>query len=135
MVGNYCGQGRTAVYTDLVTPQAQDYNNAYRALSTVIDEMRGVYRNIGEDQQYVGTFPYEPLHDMRRAMEQLGNGKPTADRRREAREKIDQAWDAMRYDFLSEFETPEPLRPISKRDSKRIQRPGSKPRRRWWRRG
>jgi hypothetical protein len=117
-------------YANLPKPTLESYAKAYRAIASAIDEMRGVYRNIGEDKEYVGYFPYEPLHDMRKALEELGHENITAETRQHAWDAIQQAWLAMRYNFLSEFETPEPTHPILTRGSQRTQKRGISPNRR-----
>lgn len=41
-----------------------NYYEAWSALSNVIDEVRGVFRNVGETDRQVGQRPFEPLMDM-----------------------------------------------------------------------
>ena len=96
------------------------YGRAYRALSLAIDEMRGVYKNVGEDDNNVGRFPYEPLHDMRKALEELGWGDEKCNEAALAKAEaaIDQAWNSLRLKFLAEFDPPEPTDPITEHFSK-----------------
>ena len=42
-----------------------------RRISSTIDNMRIVYRNVGETDSLIGLYPYAPLHDMRRALQTL----------------------------------------------------------------
>jgi hypothetical protein len=116
-------------YTNLTTPQPDDYTKAYRMIGSAIDKMRGVYRNVGEDEKHLGYFPYEPLHDMRKELEKLGLAN-TEEGRARARHAINRAWKAMRYKFLVEFETPEPTRPIVVRNYRSVQKRGISPHRR-----
>ena len=106
--------------------QAQ-YRSTYRALARAIDEMRGVYRNVGESSKVVGRYPYEPLHDMRRALERVGHGTYDEQASAEAIELIDQAWNALRAEFLAEFIPPEPTAPILEPWSHDPRRPRLRP--------
>ena len=92
------------------------YEQVYASLSHVIDEMRGVYRNVGETDTDLGLYPFEPLHDMRRSLELLGQD-PTVAQARETQTQVNQAWESLRFSFLKEFEAPEPTNPILGRDS------------------
>jgi hypothetical protein len=116
-------------YANLPEPQMGDYAKAYRAIAAAIDEMRGVYQNVGEDRHYVGYFPYEPLHDMRKALKELGHENVTDSARKRTWDAIQQAWLSMRFSFLNEFDTPEPTNPILVAGTWRNQEPGSSPRR------
>jgi len=66
-----------------------------------------------EPDEIIGLYPFEPLHDMRKALMGLGPANPDPAARRSARQAIDQAWDALRPNFLDEFDPPEPSRPIT----------------------
>ena len=100
-------------YTHVTTPDRDQYGGAHRSISRAIDEMRGVYRNIGESETERGKYPYAPLHDMRLALKALGHDEPDAETRRLARHRILRAWNALRYKFRLEFEPVEPTRPIT----------------------
>lgn len=93
----------------------EKYTHVYGAISIAIDEMRGVYRNVGETPERLGLYPYEPLHDMLRALTQLGYGEPTDGQRANCRARVVRAWNALRYDFRREFRPPEPSNPITER--------------------
>jgi len=92
----------------------EKYGIAYSAISEAIDEMRGVYRNVGETPERLGLYPFEPLHDMLRALTQLGYGEPSDGQRANCRARVVRAWNALRYDFRREFRPPEPSHPITK---------------------
>jgi hypothetical protein len=111
-------------YTDMPTRPDDAYRDAYREISRAIDEMRTVYRNVGEDANHRGWFPYEPLHDMRKIFEAL-RGDPNDDAVQQAKREIDVAWEALRWPFLSELGMPEPSEPIVQRNvqSQRIRGP------------
>jgi len=89
------------------------YARAFNEVSRAIDEVRSVYRNVGESDERVGVYPYEPLQDMLRALTQLGFGAPTDGQRANCRARVVRAWNALRYEFRREFEPPEPSHPIT----------------------
>jgi hypothetical protein len=93
----------------------EKYARAFGAISEAIDEMRGVYRNVGESPDRLGLYPYEPLHDMLRALNELGFSEPTGQARADCRARVIRAWNALRYDFRREFRPPEPTHPITER--------------------
>jgi hypothetical protein len=93
------------------------YEQVYASLSHAIDEMRGVYRNVGETDSDLGLYPFEPLHDMRRSLELLGRD-PTVAQARETQTQVNQAWESLRFSFLKEFEAPEPTNPILGQNSR-----------------
>lgn len=107
-------EAKVAMLAYAATPSKTDdaYRAAYHQISRAIDEMRTVYRNVGENDRYIGWYPYEPLNDMRKAFEKLrGNAhEPAAER---ARERIEASWAALRWRFLEEFGAPEPTHPIT----------------------
>ena len=99
-------------FTHDPTPTKQEFSDAIMELSLAIDQMRGVYRNVGESDAAIGRFPFEPLHDMRRTMEDLKWKDPSASRREKARAEIETAWNALRWKFLHEVSAPFPEEPI-----------------------
>jgi hypothetical protein len=111
------------------TPARTDdaYRSAYHQISRAIDEMRTVYRNVGENESYVGWYPYEPLNDMRKAFEELR--RDSSDRAAErARDKIEASWAALRWRFLEEFGAPEPTHPITQIGERPERARGPRPR-------
>jgi hypothetical protein len=88
-------------YTHDQMPDQPKYWRAHQSLSVAIDMMRAVYRNFYEDNSKIGVYPFEPLHDMRRALEHLGFANVTPNSQ-EAREKIIDAWNAFRWAFLKD---------------------------------
>lgn len=100
----------------------EKFSRAYGAISEAIDEMRGVYRNVGETPKRLGFYPYEPLHDMVRALDELGFSEPSEDERAVCRARVLRAWNALRYDFRREFRPPEPSNPIIEKYSADLRR-------------
>lgn len=106
------------------------YHAAYQQISSAIDEMRTVYRNVGENDRYIGWYPYEPLNDMRKALEGL---RRNSDERaaEHARELIEASWAALRWRFLQEVGAPEPTHPITTIGERPSRLSGPRPRKRW----
>lgn len=121
---------KTAVlaYCEKPYPSQDDYLAAYFKLSETIDNMRVVYRNVGETGDRIGYYPYEPLHDMRRALQTLdprGNQKVTDSQKRMAVRAINQLFQALRERFLDELDLEEPDAPIVSVAARRLKLPGA----------
>lgn len=115
------------VYCEREQPVAADFTEAYREISQAIDHMRIVYRNVGETVELAGYYPYEPLHDMRRAMEEIDPRRGrhvTLSDRRQARQKIVVSFDVMREHFLDEFDVESPSDPIVGAGAQRLKKDG-----------
>jgi len=93
-------------YTHDPAPDQQKFGKAHRSLSMAIDMMRAVYRNVHERTSSIGLYPFEPLHDMRKALDGLGFQNITPAAQKNARQSILQAWNAFRWSFLQEFSAP-----------------------------
>jgi len=106
----YCEQPDTSI---------EDFVEARRRISQTIDYMRIVYRNILESDQYIGFYPYEPLHDIRRALNNIDprkrNDIPFEDKQAVKQTIID-AFLALRENFLEEFDLQEPTNPVAGRN-------------------
>ncbi len=107
-------EAKTALlrYTWDPVPTWEKYQDAYDSLSRAIDEVRSLYRNHGESKDYIGYYPYEPMHDMRKALKDLGFETVDWERQQATRDKIEQAWYALRPTFLAELGAPMPSNPI-----------------------
>lgn len=102
-------------FTQLERPTMEQYLAAFFKLSETIDNMRSVYRNVGETRELIGLYPYAPLHDMRRALQTLDprdNPDADADARTLVRDAILQAFYALRETFLEELDLEEPDHPL-----------------------
>ncbi len=92
-------------------PTADDYIAAFCRISETLDNMRIVYRNVGETDTLIGLYPYAPLHDMRRALQTLDprkNANIPVEQRKLARDAILQSFYAIRENFLEEMDLEEP---------------------------
>ena len=108
---------KSAVFslTQIDRPTLDQYLAAFCRLSETIDNMRSVYRNVGETDDLIGLYPYAPLHDMRRALQTLDPRKlpvPDADARNLARDAILPSFYALRETFLEELDLEAPDRPL-----------------------
>jgi hypothetical protein len=123
-------EAKVAMLAYAATPTKTDdaYREAYRQISRAIDEMRTVYRNVGESDRYIGWYPYEPLNDMRKAFEDLraDAGDGATER---ASERIEASWSALRWNFLAEFGAPEPTDPMTEIGERPPRLEGPAPRR------
>jgi hypothetical protein len=111
-----------------------DYLHAYGRISATLDNMRIVYRNVGETDTLVGLYPYSPLHDMRRALQSLDprrNGPIDPAQRAVACRAIQQSFAALRETFLEELDLEEPTHGLLVSGARRTKRPGSTRRARW----
>jgi hypothetical protein len=108
-------------------PTHDEYVATYTRLSETIDNMRIVYRNVGETEQLIGLYPYAPLHDMRRVLQVLDPrdaGAATADRKL-VRDTMLRSFYALREHFLDELDLEEPDRPILAFSARRLQTDGA----------
>lgn len=106
----------------------EDYHDAYACISEAIDNMRVVYRNVGETDRLIGLYPYAPLHDMRRALSTLDpakGGKVSAEHRALVRDAIVQAFYALRENFMDELDLEQPSQPLVAAVGRRLKTPGS----------
>lgn len=116
-------------YCHLKNPAFEDYLQASRQLSEAIDNMRIVYRNVGETNELIGLYPYAPLHYMRHVMDALDPrvASPTVEDKYKARGEIWSAFNAIREHFLDEFDIEPPTRPVLIHGMKRKKRDGAAP--------
>jgi len=121
---------KTALITfcDKAFPTTEDYLQAYARLSESLDNMRIVYRNVGETDKLIGLYPYAPLHDMRRALMTLdprdGNKIPS-EQRALVRDSIQQSFSALREKFLDELDLEEPTVPQTAAVGRRLKSSGA----------
>ena len=109
-------------------PTADDYIAAFCQMSETIDNMRIVYRNVGETDGLVGLYPYTPLHDMRRVLMTLDprkNKDVSPEYRRLARDAILQSFYALRETFLEELDLEEPDHPLLISGARRLKASGA----------
>jgi hypothetical protein len=100
-------------YTYDEQPRHDEYDEVCILLGEAIDDVRSVYTNVKSHQADHGFYPYEPIKQILYTIRALGCGASDEQRRSEAREKIEDYWESMREDFLSEFDRSAPAKPVS----------------------
>ncbi len=102
-------------YTHLTPPTRSDFVQTQTALSSAIDELRGVFKNVPQRGGAVGLYPYEDLKDIVKAISWLGyeTNFRTA-QAVETRRCITRAWQNMHHAMLGEFDRDVPINPVSK---------------------
>jgi hypothetical protein len=101
-------------YTHLASPTQAEFSSALVKVSVAIDEIRGVFRNLGESESKIGLYPYEPIKDIYVLLTSLGYGPAFQSASAEAtREKMFALWKDARIELLKEFDREEPTFPHS----------------------
>ncbi|MEO1266418.1 MAG: hypothetical protein AAFV26_12010, partial [Pseudomonadota bacterium] len=109
-------------------PSTDDYLRAYCRISETLDNMRIVYRNVGETRNLIGLYPFAPLHDMRRALATLdprASTKVSPEQRELVRDAILQGFYALREKFLDELDLEEPSTPLTASVARRLKQSGA----------
>jgi hypothetical protein len=108
-------------YTHCEQASQEKFAEVYTLLSIAIDELRMVYKNIGEritgSRKEGGLYPFEPLKGIREEINKLGFdtsfAQHTAEDRKQARDRIERHWHSLVAGFLPEFDRPVPTKPVS----------------------
>lgn len=118
---SYCQKGAN---------KPEDYIDLYSALCVVIDDMRVLYRNVGESKEYIGYYPYETLHDFRKHLEAIDprNGSVKAPDLAKVASHVISSFQAFRDVFLIELNPIAPDYPIIARNLGRLRKKGVDPR-------
>ena len=102
---------RAVQYTHLEQPDPNEFSELMRELSTVIDSLRGVFKNVPGPG--VGLYPYEPIKDILTTVGWVHEGKSPHERYL-ARQCIINEWYGMHSALLKEFDRSVPVEPVSK---------------------
>lgn len=101
-------------YTHTECPSQAEYLSILVKLSSAIDEVRGLFCNIGETDNKIGLYPFEPLKDIYGLIEKLYYGDKFSSKEAiEARKKVFALWKDVRQELLKEFDREEPTFPHS----------------------
>lgn len=101
-------------YTHQEAPTQNQYGEVLTNMSTVIDEIRGAFKNIGERPGKRGLYPFEEIKLIRKIVSDLGFGDQyDVAVAEESRKKIVKHWKRVQEPFLSEFDREEPTYPSS----------------------
>ena len=104
----------TTQYTHLTNPTEDQYRLTLAKLSIAIDEVRGVFCNIGETDAATGFYPFEPLKDIHGLVVKMGYADGfCAQDAALFRSKIFALWKDARKEILKEFDREEPTFPHS----------------------
>lgn len=95
-------------YTQLSNPEKEEYEKTLILLSKSIDEVRGVYKNIDENESSIGHYPFESLKSIYSIISELGFKEISPEKRIDASKHIKHNWGNLRRTFLREFDRPEP---------------------------
>ena len=120
-------KSKLLAYMHKPEPTHDDYIATYTCLSEAIDNMRTVYRNVGETGELIGLYPYAPLHDMRRVLQTLNpnQGPATPEQRKLARDTMLQSFYALRDSYLDELDLDVPDTPLLPAGARRLRRSGT----------
>ena len=101
-------------YTHLSTPAQPDFAKVMKTLSSVTEELRAVFSNVGEAEHDIGLFPFERLKEIQACVSALSfGGAFNVQRAASARREIVGKWKSLREHYLSELERGVPARPNS----------------------
>ncbi|NJN42821.1 MAG: hypothetical protein HC811_11905 [Flammeovirgaceae bacterium] len=95
-------------YTYRTEASEDEYRKILIGLSRSIDEVRSVYKNLGESKESIGYYPFESLKLMYELFGDLGFGQLDPVKAKHAREQLDHYWKNFKESFLWEFDRPEP---------------------------
>ncbi|HEV3385609.1 MAG TPA: DUF2934 domain-containing protein, partial [Gemmata sp.] len=110
-------------YTYLTEPKQEDHRKVVSKLFAVIDEIRGVFRNVGDKPHWpmrfgtrekrtreeIGLYPLEGVKEIRDYVVSLGSGGAfSPSQARSARGKIIALWNHVRDTLLTEFDRSRP---------------------------
>jgi len=106
MVGAVAG---ALTYTETESPSREQQLQVLGRLSVVIEEVRGVFKNVPVASAPEGWYPFEPVKQIYQEIRDLGCAeKATADARAASRDRIYRMWKANRVHLLAEFDRDEP---------------------------
>lgn len=99
-------------YTHLVSPPQSEFARVQKSLSTAVDEIRGVFMNLGQNEASVGLYPFESMKDICGIVSKLGFGNSvTPEKSKDARDEIVAKWKKLRLNFLGECSRGIPIDP------------------------
>ena len=101
-------------YTYKTAPTESDYSATLAALSTAIDLVRGLFKNVPTDYG-PDLYPFESLKEIHDIVAGLGYGEGFCSiSAAESRERIIRRWKNVRDSILAEFDRDVPLEPVSR---------------------
>ena len=100
------------LYVRNEAPEKTEYVAVLASLRVGIDELRGIYRNVGEGSGEHGLYPVSPILDIYQQVERLRNFGPLdaaeIERRNKLANDIFDQWKSVRRVLVSELDRPYP---------------------------
>jgi len=101
--------GAAITYTELPSPTREEYVEILRKLSAVIEEVRGVYKNVPAKGAPDGWYPFEPVKQIYKEIKALGYGEQVSAAQQVTTQNIIyEMWKGCRAPFLSELNIEKP---------------------------
>jgi len=98
------------LYAQNPAPEKKEYFDVLMSLRVAIDELRGIYRNVGEESGYHGLYPVSPILDIYNAIKEMNKFRPLSATEMKQHEdlsgKIFDKWKDVRRVLLSEIDRP-----------------------------
>jgi hypothetical protein len=92
-------------YNYLEKPTQSDYGQVLKQLSIIIDELRAIFSNLGENSKNIGLYPFESIKGIFSEISSLEYGeKYKSDEVLLVRERILKHWKQLRKYYLYELE-------------------------------
>jgi hypothetical protein len=96
-------------YTHQTAPSQKEYGETLALISQSIDELRALFKNIDEEKDETGLFPFEKVKNIFNAISNLGHGANfNVANASLTRKQIINDWQQLRRVFLKEFDRTEP---------------------------
>jgi hypothetical protein len=96
-------------YTHIKSRDQTLYSNTLLKLSIVIDEIRGVYKNIKDKGEDAGYYPFEPIKEIYTLITDMGyDNEYNEQKAKIIRTSIFTLWKSMRKEFLKEMDRDTP---------------------------
>jgi hypothetical protein len=100
------------LYAQNPVPEKKEYFDVLTSLRVAIDELRGIYRNVGEKPGQHGLYPVSPILDIYAAIEKLNKFQELSvtemKQQKDLSGKIFDQWKTVRTVLLSEMDRPYP---------------------------
>ena len=93
-----------AIHYTKVEADSEQFQQVKKGLSTAIDEVRGHFGNIGEDERTGGLYPLEPLKRIYCEFERLDPANEEVADASGVREQMVRHWKDLRAELLPEFD-------------------------------
>jgi hypothetical protein len=101
-------------YTHLENHTQPEFAKTLKSISITIEELRGVFSNIGERAAIPVLFPFESMKNIHNSISNLGFGEQAnPEKASQARTEVIKNWKKLREHFLAECARGVPIKPDS----------------------